>query len=129
MKILKRLSALSVILGISLLIAAPLWGQVQRSRMMSLHTQMEEHLENMTDIPVEDLIESEIGEQMILQTAKLSGFVRSVMHLLYAGLLFTLFGFSGITFCLNHEIKTLKTPNKRIEIDGENATHSPASHS
>ena len=115
MKILKRISALFVVAGILLVVAGPIWSRFQTSRLRSMQDQMKEMVGNPQNISADSPDQKQFAKDVATQMGKIGDAVKHSMRLVYFGVLCTLIGFGGVTFCLNQEIKTGGVPNKTPE--------------
>ena len=116
MNIFKKLSPFLVVLGILLVIAGPIWSRFHTSRLRSMENQMKETIANPENISADSPVEKEFAKDMAIQMARVAGTVRHSMCLLYIGVLCALVGLAGVTFCLNHEIRTKEVPNQTSEL-------------
>ena len=115
MKILKRLSAILVVIGIALVIAGPVWSRFQSSRMRSLQQQMEDIVSNPENISANNAVHKEFAKNMAVQMGRIGDAVKHAMRIVYFGVLCSIIGLGGVTLCLNQEIKSKGIPNKSLD--------------
>jgi len=119
MKILKAISATLTLIGIALVIGAPVWARLQTSELHSMDKQMREFLANPDNISANSELDEEFGKKMLTEMGSVGDVVKQSMRLTYFGTLCTLVGLGGVCLCLNQEIKRNGIPN--ISVDPNDA--------
>ncbi|MDD2600841.1 MAG: hypothetical protein PHO37_16735 [Kiritimatiellae bacterium] len=105
MNVIKTISWLLVVVGISLTISGPAWSKLQASHMHSLQKEMEQIAVNPDLISADSPVEKEFAKNMALQMSRMGDTIKYAMRLVYFGVLSSLIGFAGVNLSLSYEIK------------------------